>query len=282
MYQFFPKLPGMKANRQLCVIIPVHKPRLSAEEKTSLTACYRHLKTYDCYLVFPEGMATDQYTALHPSLILQPVPALWLSSVLEYNRMKTNVAFYRMFEGYAFMMTYELDAYIFSDDIAAHHGFEYDFIGAPIFEGYMEATPDAPFLHMLNSGFSIRNISACIKALQQLDQYKLRWKVRKFFYSNFSFLRKIASRQQLGIVFHDHLKGYYRGGPFNEDVIFTCLVPQLFPFFKTAPLNKAASFSIETKAAVLYQQQQNRLPLGCHAWAKFPAFWEKFINVQAS
>ena len=243
-------------------------------------ACYRHLKTYDCYLVFPEGMATDQYTAIHPALLLKPVPASWLSSVLQYNRMKTDIAFYRMFDAYQFMMTYELDAYIFSADIAAHHGFEYDFIGAPIFEGYMEAAPDACFLHMLNSGFSIRNISACIKGLQLLDQYKLNWKINKFFLSNFSFLRKIASQKKLRITYHDHLNGYFRGGPFNEDAIFSSLIPQLFPFFKPAPLEKAVSFSMETKAATLYQQQQNQLPLGCHAWAKFYSFWEKFINVQ--
>ena len=42
------------------------------------------------------------------------------------------------------MLTYELDAYIFSDDWHKANAFKYDYIGAPWFSGF----------HLANKGFS--------------------------------------------------------------------------------------------------------------------------------
>lgn len=267
----------MTATRQLCVIIPVYRPVLSAEEKRSLLACHRHLGSHDCFLVYPEGLSPSHYTAVHPGLILKPVPPAWLSSLQHYNRMKVDPAFYALFRDYRFMMTYELDAYIFSADIAGHHGFDYDFIGAPIFEGYMDAKPDAPFLKALNSGFSIRNIAACMAVLEKLGKYRGRWKMYKTLFSAFPFLRGLTANGWRHVVANDHLRGYFSGGYFNEDMIWTQVVPELFPSFKTAPPEKAAAFSFEVNAERLYRLNGNRLPLGCHAWAKFPSFWKRHI-----
>ncbi|HEY0272777.1 MAG TPA: DUF5672 family protein, partial [Chitinophaga sp.] len=191
------------------------------------------------------------------------------------------VTFYRLFASYSFMMTYELDAYIFSADIAAHHGFQYDFIGAPVFEGYMEATPDAAFLPILNSGFSIRRISSCLTALQSLRQYRWRWKWQQFLLSRFRFLRAWFSPATVQAVLDDHLKGYFKGGYFHEDMIWTFVVPALFPFFRTAPPEVAARFSFEVNAARLFRLNRQQLPLGCHAWARFPDFWKDHIPAAA-
>ncbi len=262
---------------KLCVIIPVHKSVLSGEEKLSLLACYRHLKTFDCFLVFPEGMPVDEYLAIHPRLKLKPVAPQWLSSLENYNRMKLSVPFYQQFAGYEFMMTYELDAYIFSSRIQEYHGFDFDFIGAPVFEGYLEASPDAPFHGALNSGFSIRNVKACLTRLKLLKRYRMKWKFYRFIYANFPALRRRLKQEQDAIFFNYHLKRYYSGKSFNEDMIWTQVIPLLDPSFKTAPPETAATFSFEVNPERLYELNNGRLPLGCHAWLRFP-FWEKHIK----
>lgn len=269
----------MTAIRKLCVIIPVHKPSLSPEEASSLLACYRHLQTFDCFLVFPEGLLINDYLAIHPGLLPKPVAPSWLASLKNYNNMKMSVQFYQQFADYEFMMTYELDSYIFSSEIQQHHGFDFDYIGAPIFDGYMDAKPDASFLGALNSGFSIRNIRACLIVLKLLKKYKLRWKLNRFAYSNVTLLRKKISRNQHNILFNDHLKGYFSGKSFNEDMIWSQVVPLIFPFFRVAPPETAAIFSFEVNPAQLLELNNGQLPLGCHAWPKFSSFWGKYIPV---
>ncbi|SCC31167.1 hypothetical protein GA0116948_105293 [Chitinophaga costaii] len=67
-----------------------------------------------------------------------------------------DVTFYQLFKTCELMMTYELAAYIFSADIPAQHGFEFEFMVVPMFESYWDARTDANFLPVLNSVFSIR------------------------------------------------------------------------------------------------------------------------------
>ncbi|RBL93862.1 DUF5672 family protein [Chitinophaga flava] len=268
----------MAVHNSMCVIITVHQPYMSAEEEVSLLACYRHLKAYDCFLVFPAGMDTVSYQHIHPQLILQPVAPEWLSSILHYNRMKVNPSFYALFSDYQFMMTYELDAYIFSSDIAAHHGFDYDFIGSPIFEGFMNATPGAPFMEMLNSGFSIRNISIGRKALKRLRQYRVIWKGYRFLLSNAAWLCKMVPASTRELIYNYHLTNYYKGFDFNEDIIWSQVFPAIYPAFRVAPLERAYRFGFEVNAAELYELNHHRLPLGCHAWSKFPGFWKTYIE----
>ncbi|MGF6850467.1 hypothetical protein QFZ51_005702 [Chitinophaga sp. W3I9] len=267
----------MTVHRKLCVIIPVHKSVLSEEETLSLHACYRHLKAFDCFLVFPKGLPVDRFLAIHPGLIPKPVAPSWLSSLANYNRMKLSVPFYQQFADYEFMMTYELDAYIFSSKVHEHHGFDFDFIGAPVFEGYLNATPDAPFHGALNSGFSVRNIQSCLSVLKLLRRYRLRWKFYHFIYANCAALRKRIKQDQDAIFFNIHLKKYYTGKNFNEDMIWTQVVPLLDPSFKTAPPETAAAFSFEVNPERLYELNNGRLPLGCHAWFRFP-FWKEHIK----
>ncbi len=267
----------MRADPKLCVIIPAHKSRLTVDEVISLQACYRRLKHYDCYLLHgADGFSPQDYLDIHPQLMLKRVPAHWLSSLEQYNRMKVNPAFYDLFRHYQFMLTYELDAYIFGSDIAAHHGFDYDYIGAPIFEGYLQATKDAPFRCALNSGFSMRNISACRTMLDKLQLYKDWWKKNKFLLVNFPFLRRNVNPNWRSVMDHDHLRAYLKGNFFHEDIIWSEVMPALFPSFRVAPPDIAASFSFEVNPERLYQLK-GQLPLGCHAWTRFPAFWDNHI-----
>ena len=71
----------MNEKLSLCVIIPVHKPKPTVDEVVSLRACKKQLAQYDCFLVYPEGMDTAAYTAVHNGLQLKPVDPAWLSSV---------------------------------------------------------------------------------------------------------------------------------------------------------------------------------------------------------
>ena len=262
-------------------MIPVHRPVLKADERLSLRACKTHLSACACYLVHPEGMDTKAYTDEYPALLLMPVNHQWLSSIEAYNRMKISLDFYQLFSQYTYLLTYELDAYIFSADFSAANAFKFDFIGAPFFEGYWAAGPGAAFIQGCNSGFSVRNIQSCIRMLSGMKKFRFRWMLYKLFLAPVRRLRlwlnKITGNKYE--VFITGRFGFYFGDFYlNEDVVWTEVVPQLFPDFKIADPVSALQFSFEYNLAESLKLNNGQLPLGCHAWYKHLGFWKDYIN----
>jgi hypothetical protein len=270
----------MLKNESLCVVIPVHKPELTIEEEISLKACKRQLHDYDCFLVFPKGMKVDAYLAIYSELRAKPVDPLWLSSVKQYNRMKLSLSFYEKFREFKFMLTYELDAYIFHSNFDQAKVFSYDFIGAPFFQGYLTASPNSHFIQGCNSGFSVRNINTCMQVLQSLNKYRIHWNFYKLFLSKNPRLRFHLNRLTKGrydIYLNGMLGFYFADHQINEDVIWSRVIPRLFKSFIVADSLNALRFSFEHNPEKLLESNGGELPLGCHAWSKYLNFWEKYI-----
>jgi hypothetical protein len=271
----------MEGEKSLCVMIPVHKPELTREEKVSLNACKKELTRYDCYLVYPFGMEIKAYTDSFKELKLKPVNSKWLASVEEYNKMKLNRSFYNMFNSYKYLLTYELDAYIFHASFDELNVFEYDFIGAPFFKGYLDAPFDAPFTTGCNSGFSIRNIQSCLSILGSMRKYTFEWLAYKYFFSVFpkvAFQLNRITKDRFGNLLTPKLAFYFSDEHVNEDVVWTQIVPQLFPVFRVADHLSALKFSFEHNPERLFYLNHWCLPIGCHAWYKYRDFWKQHID----
>jgi hypothetical protein len=262
-------------------MIPVHQPQLKADERLSLQACKTHLSTYDCYLVYPDGMDTGAYTTAYPGLLLKPVKADWLASIEAYNRMKISLDFYYLFSNYTHLLTYELDAYIFNANLEAANVFKCDFIGAPFFEGYWAAQPGAPLMKGCNSGFSVRNIQSCIRVLSEMKKFRFRWMLYQVFLApvrRFRLWLNKATGNRYKVFITGSFGFYFGDFHLNEDLVWTEVVPQLFPDFKIADPMSALQFSFEYNLNESLKLNGGRLPLGCHAWYKHLDFWKEYIN----
>ena len=265
---------------EFCIVVPVHKPDLSTDDIISLNACYNKLKDYKCFLVYPDGMDISKYLAIHQGLIPKPVKPVWLSSIKHYNQMKLDLKFYELFNEFKYMLTYELDAYIFGSDLVIEEFTKYDFIGAPYFEGYLDALPEAPFITGENSGFSIRNIQSCIHVLQSMSKYFYNWLAYKYIFSKSKILRAIVNRLTLrkyDAIIYGRFSFYFKDEYVHEDMIWSRVIPEFFPDFKIAATETAIKFSFEVNPDKLYKLNNNQLPLGCHAWPKFKYFWKDHI-----
>jgi hypothetical protein len=274
----------MESDAQLCVIIPVHKPSLTADEQVSLKACKARLHKYDCYLIFPEGMNISSYTLIFENLLLCPVEPSWLSSVENYNKMKLSLNFYKKFTEYKSMLTYELDAYIFDAAIESTNALTFDYIGAPFYEGYWEAKPGAGFMQGCNSGFSIRNIQACIDVLNGMKKYSFRWFLYQIFLSRMRPLRlklNELTNKKYEVFITGRFGFYFADFHINEDVVWSEIIPQLFPSFKVADPLSALKFSFEYNLEQSLELNGGKLPLGCHAWYKHHDFWKTYIDIES-
>ena len=273
----------MGDTKSMCVIIPVHKPQPTADELVSLNACKMHLSGYNCYLVYPKGMDVSAYITHHPGLKYKPVDIKWLSSVEQYNKLKLDLGFYEMFAAYNYLLTYELDAYIFHNNFEQANAFKFDYIGAPFFEGYWAALPGAAFIKGGNSGFSVRNVASCLYVLRAMRKFRFKWALYKIFLSYLPWL-KAKINQLTGYRYDVFVSGkfgfYFADFHLNEDVVWSEIVPQLFPAFTVADPLSALKFSFEYNLDESLKLNNGQLPLGCHAWFKHLDFWKKYIDTE--
>lgn len=263
---------------KVAVVIPLHKNALSDNEVISLRQCCNLLVKYDIFLLYPD--AIDVWDCLQKFSCLKPlaVPATWMNSLNAYNEMKCSLDFYNLFKDYDYLLTYEPDAYIFSDAWEKANTFDFDYIGAPWFKDWEKEWP----LSVGNSGFSMRNIAKCRHVLLMKEKYYKQYRFLKRLGDlrilNLSVVFKLINRNWKFSVTNYFINRFFSKCPINEDIFWSGVVPQLFSF-KVADVNNAIKFSFEKNPSVLFQINAGELPLGCHAWTKNLDFWQKYIQV---
>jgi hypothetical protein len=233
----------------------------------------------------PQNLNIQKYRQAHKNFEIIYIDPIWQSSLRQYNKLKVSLFFYKLFKSYDFLLTYELDAYVFEDELFAWLSMRFDYLGAPWFNGHNIPVEPLQLIGVGNSGFSLRSISASIRILKRISFLQ---NLRKFWFNSFlqsiirfetvlksfNFLFNIKDFQNLRDVFFFDKEMY-------EDRYWSDFIPSLFTDFKTAPISMALKFSFEAKPSLLYKMNNKALPFGCHAWRKFePEFWEKFINIE--
>jgi hypothetical protein len=264
-------------NKKACIVIPLYKHQLSAYEQISLDQCLKVLGAYNIFLVAPEKLRTQllQNPYVRSGEIgLKTFADGFFTSIPAYNRLLKYPGFYKAFLEYEFMLIYQLDAFVFQDDLERWCNAGYDNIGAPLFEGHDFATKDSVLVGQGNGGFCLRNIHKSYRVLNQFRRLSFK---RKFEGPPASFLVNLYR-----FIKHDLIFNYSRY-PFqpiiNEDLFWSELVPEAFPEFIVPTPEAAIGFSFEVNPDVLWTLNGNKLPFGCHAWWRYDlAFWKKHIE----
>ena len=264
---------------RVAVLIFAHKPQLDWSERIALEQCVRVLDKHPIRLVCPKRLDVGVYMEIAPKLAVDFVPRYWMSSRRAYNRFKISPSFYRRYAGYEFVLTYELDAFVFRDDLLHWCDRGWDYIGAPWFEGFDAAAPDAPLLGVGNSGFSLRRVQPMLQALKTwrliVPPREVSRRVRRRA-SRSGPIRKtyLLARDQVFNNFHWPLNLT----PKNEDFFWCMEAAPRFPDLRVAPIDDAMRFAFEVNPSRLYAACGNRLPFGCHKWTEHePEFWMPFI-----
>ena len=224
--------------KKVVVVIPIYKEKLNDLEKISLAQVFDVLGAYDIYFVAPEGLDYDYRGDAKEKTF----PKKFFESVSSYNEFMLCADFYEAFSEYEFMLIYQLDAFVFEDRLEEFCGLEYDYIGAPWLCGwfyYKDA--DHVVWNVGNGGFSLRKISAFVKAL-----------------------REDRVSKELRVFFE------------NEDFNFSVMDCS---DFKVAPKEIALKFSFESQVRECFEYNNRNLPMGCHAWEKYDLeFWKPYME----
>ncbi|MDR0972768.1 MAG: hypothetical protein LBM61_02120 [Prevotellaceae bacterium] len=249
------------------VLIPVYKSALSALERKSLLQAYDVLARYDLIVVKPASLDLSAWTEEFPRLQFFDFPDEYFRSIGDYNRLLLSAAFYQRFRTYEYVLIYQLDAWVFRDELAEWCARGFDYIGAPwlqkpiyrwpLVRSYMQwlhkrklqtGKPSKQSLYnrVGNGGLSLRRVESHLRAVLNY-QSRIAW-----------FLAQPRSH-------------FY-----NEDVFWATEVPE---FIYPSP-EEALRFSFDKYPAYCYQLTGGRLPFGCHSWykRKMRKFWQPIIG----
>ena len=267
--------------KEVCIVIPVYKDKLSGAEEASFRRTLSVLSEYDTLIVCPEGLDTTAYTSIagEKSLYFKTFAPSYFSGTEGYNRLLLSKEFYQPFSDYRYILICQLDAYVFRDELLEWCSKGYDFIGAPLVGHYTD-TAFSPAMRVGNGGFSLRKVETALhffasrrnvfnagQICRRIDIWKKPW-TRIF----------VWGLMMLG--WHNKPQIVADRWRHNEDDFWSGLLSDSNYALRLPSPSEAMRFSFERFPKELYEMTGHALPFGCHAWEKyqFEEFWKGKIK----
>lgn len=283
------------------VVIPVYKSAPKVTEVASFRQCIKVLKSFDLCLITYEELDLTVYIRIakeySKKITVKCFERHFFTSVAGYNKLCYNIDFYSAFYNYDYMLIYQLDAWVFRDELKMWCEKGYDYIGSPFFKDISSKGTNTLYskemLGVGNGGFSLRRIQYCIKLLE-------RWKwlpylTPRYLWKMYSIEKTSANCGKIYLLFlifckiilksfgyRNTLNYFIESGRVNEDFYFSTWAMQAWRVKVNLPsCEEASCFSFEINPSYLYNLNGKRLPFGCHAFKKweFDTFWSKYIQI---
>jgi hypothetical protein len=254
-------------NNQLVVVVPVFRDHFSDSEILSLRQLYKHKNKYKIISITPNDL--PQKSDFDQNIQFNNRYFVGTSS---YSKLLLSKEFYTHFLDYEYILIYQLDCIILSDDLKSWCELGYDYIGAPLF--WNKNKPENGFSRVGNGGLSLRKVNTFLKVLN--SQHVPNW---------YQILKNpLPDRSQFDIrkrisVYREMQRGakwYANQYSLNEDLFWSDRAKYFYPNFKIAPVNVGLQFAFEAHPRYCYEKNNKNLPFGAHAWEKWGRkFWEK-------
>ena len=264
----------------LAIVIPVYIEEPKTFEKISLKKCFEVLKNYPIIFVSHKDLDLQWYKencSHYNSLGFEIFDTKYFSNIQGYNSLLISSIFYERFINYKFILIYQLDSYIFSDNLIYWCRLKYDYIGAPWI--------NLPWLN--NTKNNLKNEILSNRNFFERILLKISWISKRFVQGNqldvgnggFS-LRNVVACYNASLKLN--AESLWKG---NEDIFWGMYVPLILKF--KIPTNKTAlKFSFDANPKIAYKISSEKLPMGCHSWYRTDHpyesnfdFWKDFINI---
>jgi len=235
-------------NSLVSIVIPIYKEDLNAFEQISWCRCKTIFSDFDIIFVYPEGMSLQNYEGADNCIAF---PSEYFKSTRTYNVMMCSPFFYKEFLAYEYLLIYQLDAYVFENNLIEWCAKDYSYIGAP--------WVDATWIKEMKKRFSffdtlIYPVGNGGLSLRKVKQH-YRW-------AHLFLVIKFVWREK-----------------WNEDLFWTSFIHRIAPSYRVPDVKTALQFAFEEHPEKCYELNKRKLPFGCHAWEKFDTdFWLRFID----
>ena len=242
------------------IVIPIYKTELTEIEKISLNQCNKVLGDNDIFYASPKGLNPSEKLLPFKNEEFDPE---YFKDIQGYNRLMLESHFYERFLNYDYILIYQLDAFVFRDELATWCDKNYDYIGSPwiatqnIFSKLLKPFASkkikkrAPiFFKVGNGGFSLRKTKTFYEISKKLEN---------------NIKEQLKNKEEIYAI---------------EDVFWSLKVPAFFPEFSIPDYKEAVKFSIDRKPELALKLNKNELPFGCHGInkGKVIKFWKPILD----
>jgi uncharacterized protein DUF5672 len=269
----------------VAVVVPTYRNRFDPDEKISQRHLLRFLGKFDKYLVAPDSLEIEL-----EGFEVRRFRDEFFRNTVTYSALLLSPEFYQAFNNYSFILIYQLDALVFSDQLMEWCERGWDYIGAPWIK-----SADADFVDdstVGNGGFSLRKVESFLRVIdsEHFDAERER-------YQGALNGEVMPLARDRSLTIPERIAGRIarlasRGGTppapqssqssplygINEDYFWSFKAIKYWPGFKIAPVEEALRFSFEVAPRQCFALNNFQLPFGCHAWNRYDRkFWEPFL-----
>lgn len=266
------------------VVVPIYRETLTVDEEISLRSIRRHLADHGICFVAPAAL--DLSAVIREGESIERFDDAFFSGIVGYNRLLTSIEFYERFEKYSHILICQLDCLVFRDELDLWCQKGFDYIAAPWFREFLEK-PEGGLWRVGNGGFSLRKVQSFLRILRkQLPKGSLYPECGSNPWEP-SLPAQDAGRYRWRILLHHLLNPLGKRVPveeearlyrYHEDLFWSLEAGKMDNSFRVASAVEALPFAFETAPRWCFQENGSKLPLGCHAWARYDReFWLGFL-----
>jgi hypothetical protein len=251
-------------------VIPIYKNEIDAYERKSLNQCCKILSSYPLVFVKPQSLDLAELKKDYPQTGEENFDDRYFESITGYNRLMTSPEFYSRFADCKYILIYQLDAFVFREELKQWCDKDYDYLGAPwLLEPKYYKFHMRLLLHIKAIGYRLKG-----RPFRRLIVGN------KVGNGGFS-LRKVSSHYEATVKKKDKIDYYLKKSEtyseYNEDVFWGTQNPE----FTYPALQEALVFSFDEYPELCFEMNHQQIPFGCHGWSK-PLrndFWKEIISV---
>jgi hypothetical protein len=252
------------------VVIPVYKSYFGELEEKSFLQCVKVLGNYEVVLVQPEGLDSSYITKKFDAITVESFPKHYFQNIEGYNELLLSPLFYERFLDSEYILIYQLDAFVFKDELTEWCQKGYDYIGAPWIASLKKSIwakffnfvakkfrtkkkngREQTFFKVGNGGFSLRKVTSHFSIAKNNKKFIL------------DFLN--AKEKEIYAI---------------EDVFWSLKAIEFDENFRIPDYKEALHFAIDRKPKIAFSLINNQLPFGCHGInkPKVIKFWSKILS----
>jgi hypothetical protein len=263
------------------VVIPIYKEPESNTELLTLDNCFKIFQASSIIFIMPKGITlTNFFLEKYKPNTTIFFESHYFKNISGYNKLLLTQHFYLSFQNYDYILIYQLDAFVFKNDLDFWCSKKYSYIGAPWFENFDTLGENTQLWAAGNGGLSLRKISDFLNVFNYkgaIFSFRFLWDK----YHKYSSLSKFIRLPKLvyHYLFKNNTSNLFDLFGENEDHFWSFHAPRISNNFKIAPVNEALKFAFECNPKKMYELNKQQLPFGVHAWEKYDkAFWDPFIR----
>jgi len=267
-----------QSRKRVAVVVPwSDREHFTADEEVSIHHLFHYLGVHDKYLLVPRG---SRFSPLGFHVV--QLPKRYFGSPSSHDRLLYKAWFYKLFLEYEFILFYHLDSLVLENNILRWCSGDFDFIGPPWIK--CEDSPWVDVPRVGNGGFSLLRVSRAIEVLTNRYRMDPNTLIHDWFSEFcplwFVHVLTLALGNSGRVRFIDRLLEEWSESrcPTNHgrgnDQFWADKAVKYVSEFRVASLQDGLQFAFEVSPQTCYEMAGNRMPFGCHAWAKYDReFW---------